>query len=719
MLSGLIPGLNSVNWPEDEVSDQFQASLINLLDLPNQFLSSFVEAYPAGTNVSLFTHSQRQHWSELGLVLEWRTLALCVYVGILVPMALLAWLHYEEGKYGGDSVAPLAEESPETNAEAVISDSMHLLSDAVFSFSALFKATGAGESVPESDVNHADDLQVQEPMSNGEPSSSSSSSQSCFCRICLENKQTIQMYRNQICSHSFCHDCTSKHIAAKIQENIKTVLCPGEDCTAALDFDACRQIIPKEVIVQWDEFLCKSMITKSQIIYCPFRDCSAMLVNDSGEIIEETNCPACKRSICARCHVPWHVEFTCKEFMRLGGKKRGKENMLVEELAKKKSWRKCPECEIYVEKTEGCSHITCSFFLLSLLLSLLTSSHSTVTNQSQFFTLMKNSLKGNPLSDWDVSEPKPLCSYARIRCNEQGYAMKIDISESSLSGRFPEHVCSYLPELQLNVSSAYLTGTPPDFSSMVALRSLDLSYNLFSVDFPVSVTNLTILKALNFNENEGFKVWQLPENISRLTKLKSMVLMACMIRAELGLLKNLQQLELYYKGLSGVIPEELGNLSELVDWDTSVNKLPGKIPESIRRLPNLKVLQLYNNSLTGEIPEAMANSTTLTILSVYDNMLTGEVPIEICQAANLVKIDLSNNLLSGPISSEIGNLGILFFLNFGGDKLNSSIPDSLFSLTSLNVNVLDLSNDPFMGKHSIVLLVVMSPTLYVYPLFNV
>ncbi|XP_028119628.1 probable E3 ubiquitin-protein ligase ARI3 isoform X1 [Camellia sinensis] len=359
MLSGLIPGLNSVNWPEDEVSDQFQASLINLLDLPNQFLSSFVEAYPAGTNVSLFTHSQRQHWSELGLVLEWRTLALCVYVGILVPMALLAWLHYEEGKYGGDSVAPLAEESPETNAEAVISDSMHLLSDAVFSFSALFKATGAGESVPESDVNHADDLQVQEPMSNGEPSSSSSSSQSCFCRICLENKQTIQMYRNQICSHSFCHDCTSKHIAAKIQENIKTVLCPGEDCTAALDFDACRQIIPKEVIVQWDEFLCKSMITKSQIIYCPFRDCSAMLVNDSGEIIEETNCPACKRSICARCHVPWHVEFTCKEFMRLGGKKRGKENMLVEELAKKKSWRKCPECEIYVEKTEGCSHITC------------------------------------------------------------------------------------------------------------------------------------------------------------------------------------------------------------------------------------------------------------------------------------------------------------------------------------------------------------------------
>ncbi|KAL7262412.1 hypothetical protein ACSBR1_000732 [Camellia fascicularis] len=55
------------------------------------------------------------------------------------------------------------------------------------------------------------------------------------------------------------------------------------------------------------------------------------------------------------------------------------------------------------------------------------------------------------------------------------------------------------------MSSAYFTGTLPDFSSMGALRSLDLSYNLFSGDFPVFVTNLTILKALNLNENEGFK----------------------------------------------------------------------------------------------------------------------------------------------------------------------------------------------------------------------
>ncbi|GMP22570.1 hypothetical protein CsSME_00000534 [Camellia sinensis var. sinensis] len=168
-----------------------------------------------------------------------------------------------------------------------------------------------------------------------------------------------------------------------------------------------------------------------------------------------------------------------------------------------------------------------SFFLILLLLSLSTTSHSTVTNQSQFFTLMKNSLRGNPLSDWDVTTPKPFCNYAGISCNEHGFLVKIDFSGWSLSGRFPEDVCSYLPELrilrlgyndlhgnfpqsisdcslleELNMSYAYLTGTLPDFSSMAALRSLDLSYNLFTGDFLVSITNLTNLEKLGCPHKE-------------------------------------------------------------------------------------------------------------------------------------------------------------------------------------------------------------------------
>ncbi|KAL0322941.1 UNVERIFIED_CONTAM: putative E3 ubiquitin-protein ligase [Sesamum angustifolium] len=40
-------------------------------------------------------------------------------------------------------------------------------------------------------------------------------------------------------------------------------------------------------------------------------------------------------------------------------KKRGKDDKIVKQLAKKKNWQKCPKCKIYVEKTEGCVHMTC------------------------------------------------------------------------------------------------------------------------------------------------------------------------------------------------------------------------------------------------------------------------------------------------------------------------------------------------------------------------
>ncbi|KAL3505012.1 hypothetical protein ACH5RR_034853 [Cinchona calisaya] len=180
-----------------------------------------------------------------------------------------------------------------------------------------------------------------------------------FCEICMENKESWEMFKNDSCPHSFCYACTSKHIVAKIQDNLKVINCPGADCKATLDFNICRLMIPKDVLTKWDEFLCQSLIPNSQKLFCPFRDCSAMLIDDSGEVIKEIQCPECWRSFCAQCNVPWHSEFTCKEFQKLNSKQGGKHDVMFKLLAKKKSWQKCPSCKMHVEKSEGCIHITC------------------------------------------------------------------------------------------------------------------------------------------------------------------------------------------------------------------------------------------------------------------------------------------------------------------------------------------------------------------------
>ncbi|KAF6157930.1 hypothetical protein GIB67_015246 [Kingdonia uniflora] len=376
-------------------------------------------------------------------------------------------------------------------------------------------------------------------------------------------------------------------------------------------------------------------------------------------------------------------------------------------------------------------------FMILLSLFSLSSQSTSINDQSHFFTLMKESLSGHSLSRWNIFSENSFCNYTGIVCDKYGHVVKIDISTWSLTGRFPDEVCSYMPKLrilrvshndihgpfpsgiincslleELNMSSLYLTGTLPNFTPMRSLRVLDMSYNLFTGEFPISITNLTNLEVLNFNENGGFNLWKLPEDISRLKKLKNMILSTCMVHGqippsigdmdsledlelsgnflegripvEIGKLQNLQQLELYYNyHLSGEIPDELGNLTQLIDLDISVNQLTGKIPESLCRLPNLQVLQLYNNSLSGEIPSAIGNSTSLTILSLYDNFLTGKVPSNLGASTNFIALDLSENCLSGELPREVCKGGKLLYFCVLQNLFSGPLPENYATCSSL------------------------------------
>ncbi|KAJ1423765.1 IBR domain [Sesbania bispinosa] len=90
-------------------------------------------------------------------------------------------------------------------------------------------------------------------------------------------------------------------------------------------------------------------------------DCSAMMLDDiEGQDIKESECPFCHRLFCARCHVPWHPGVPCEEFQKLNEDERGKEDLVVRELAHEKKWSsRCPKCKFNVENTEGYLHMIC------------------------------------------------------------------------------------------------------------------------------------------------------------------------------------------------------------------------------------------------------------------------------------------------------------------------------------------------------------------------
>nr|GEZ80173.1 zinc finger, C6HC-type [Tanacetum cinerariifolium] len=51
------------------------------------------------------------------------------------------------------------------------------------------------------------------------------------------------------------------HVAAKIQENIIKVRCPYPNCKRVIGPEACRLIVPREVLERWEDALCELELT--------------------------------------------------------------------------------------------------------------------------------------------------------------------------------------------------------------------------------------------------------------------------------------------------------------------------------------------------------------------------------------------------------------------------------------------------------------------------
>ncbi|XP_040383067.1 probable E3 ubiquitin-protein ligase RNF217 [Oryza brachyantha] len=199
--------------------------------------------------------------------------------------------------------------------------------------------------------------------STSTPSAAAAAATLVFCKICMDSVPPSDAHRAcRGCEHAFCADCLAGYIGAKIQDRIADVRCPEERCRGVLDPELCQGIIPREVFERWGAALCEAMVLVARRAYCPFRDCSAMMLDDAdggGDAITESECPSCRRLFCARCAVPWHVGLDCAAYKKLGKGDRGKEDLLLLQMAEGRRCKRCPKCKYFVEKSQGCLHITC------------------------------------------------------------------------------------------------------------------------------------------------------------------------------------------------------------------------------------------------------------------------------------------------------------------------------------------------------------------------
>ncbi|CDP05556.1 unnamed protein product [Coffea canephora] len=123
----------------------------------------------------------------------------------------------------------------------------------------------------------------------------------------------------------------------------------------------------------------------------------------------------------------------------------------------------------------------------------------------------------------------------------------------------------------------------------------------------------------------------------------------------LGLLKDLRYLNLSNAGFVGEVPHHLGNLSHLryLDIGMSENNLQGSIPSEIGQLRKLTRLYLFFNELNGTIPSSLWELTKLQTLEVDRNSLTGVLSEHhFVKLRELNSLYISCNFLSLHVSSS-------------------------------------------------------------------
>lgn len=83
-----------------------------------------------------------------------------------------------------------------------------------------------------------------------------------------------------------------------LEDNVTSIACPKPGCTGGLNPEYCRPILLNDIYDRWGKALCETM----NYFYCPFADCSALLIREEQDENDESQCPHCERVVCAKCN---------------------------------------------------------------------------------------------------------------------------------------------------------------------------------------------------------------------------------------------------------------------------------------------------------------------------------------------------------------------------------------------------------------------------------
>ena len=172
-----------------------------------------------------------------------------------------------------------------------------------------------------------------------------------ICPICEEECVKNDEIRLENCFHSFCKICWLTYIKNELIEKKQIkIKCMDHLCNEILPEMVIYTIIKddKNLILKYNENkLRQEILNNPKKKFCPYPNCN------SYAILNEKNNKNVKcengHLFCFYCLQKPHDNLECNKEL----------DEKMEEFAKKKFIKKCPNCGCWTEKIDGCNHITC------------------------------------------------------------------------------------------------------------------------------------------------------------------------------------------------------------------------------------------------------------------------------------------------------------------------------------------------------------------------
>jgi len=159
------------------------------------------------------------------------------------------------------------------------------------------------------------------------------------CPICAEG--IYSAWKSAECQeHTFCSVCAVDYVISKVEEG-KTITCPFQNCPAVLKVEEIRELVGTEITKLWEK---KRLERNPMYHHCPKINCSGYLLGVAQ--MRKAICPVCRLGLCSHCGKKWHSRRTCNEVART-------------EMQDSIAVKACPRCARFIEKNQGCDHMTC------------------------------------------------------------------------------------------------------------------------------------------------------------------------------------------------------------------------------------------------------------------------------------------------------------------------------------------------------------------------